>query len=145
LLSAFGNIMVNEINKIPNDNINKKIERSAQDKQEGFINELFFSFIQQAKTVAGFHIKSSGNNRKKNRDEKKLQYLFFNCFLQCIQPDDHESHKVSEDDTQHHENTKTGKDDPAGFCITHFFKRVSKKNIDKGKQSPSAYLKQPVS
>lgn len=133
LLTALGYVMVNEVDKIPDNDIDEEIEGATQYKQQRLVYKFLFAIIQQTEMLAGLHVQRSGDQGENNGDKEKMEYLLFHCFLQGVEADNSRPHDVRENDAQEDKDPQPCEHQPPGFNIPHFLKRNGKNDIDQGK------------
>jgi hypothetical protein len=145
LFAAFGYIVVNKVDKIPDKEINEEIEDPTEYQQQFIVLKFLLSFAQQMKLLQQFGMKIGGNHRKDKSDQQEDEQLAFEFILKYIQRNDHHSHQVGEYKTQSHKKSDTAR------YLYHFspgielIEQVRKKDADKGKASPADHLKYPIS
>src|SRR6218665_2158 len=122
LTAAFRHIVINEVDQIPDDNVDEEIESVVKDIQQRTVDEFFLQIVQQTKPLGDLHIQSRYHKRKDEGDHKKVGDLLLYGFLQCIQCNDDRTHQVSEDDPKQHKNTQAGKYHFPRLGRAHFLK-----------------------
>ena len=137
LFPALGDIVVHEIDGVPDKIVNKKGESAAENKEYFIIEIRLFAFVQQVVFYQQLHIKIRADDTKYGGDQDELDQLPFQLFLQQVELDDDQPHQVGQYNTQCYEDP-----DPAHHLRNVRFgvqlvEGIGKKDTDQGETTPA--------
>ena len=137
LLPALSDIVIHEIDEVPDKEVYKEVKGPAHYQQEEVLAQVFaLAAVEPAKAGQKLHIEKRSKQRKAKGDDQELQDLLVEGLLQGVEPDDHVAHQVGGQQAQHHENAQASKEHLYILVVIELIERISKKSVDESKASP---------
>ena len=119
LLPALRNVVIHEIDGVPDEVVNKEREGVAEDEPSKIVagDQFFFIFRKESELLSQQQVSKGTEAGKDQCQQDELHDLFFQLFLEDVHLDDQHPHHVSKKNTQKDENSYPPKEqNPVAGC-----------------------------